>query len=47
MTVWKELSKYTPKLNFVEVQEDRWDRGGTRPAGEYNFFTEKRMGPMN
>jgi exonuclease III len=36
MTVSKELSKY--KLDSVRVQEVRWDRGGTEPAGEYTFF---------
>jgi hypothetical protein len=24
----------------VAVQEVRWDRGGTKPAGEYTFFME-------
>jgi hypothetical protein len=33
MTVTKEISKY--KLDIVGVQEVRWDRGGTEPAGEY------------
>jgi hypothetical protein len=33
MTVVKDISKY--KLDLVEVQEVRWDRGGTEPAGEY------------
>jgi hypothetical protein len=33
MSLSKKLSKYARKLNFVEVQEDSWDRGGTRPAG--------------
>jgi hypothetical protein len=32
MTVSKELSKY--KLDLVEVQEVRWEGGGTEPAGE-------------
>jgi hypothetical protein len=35
MTVEKEISKY--KLNLVVVQV-RWDRGGTKPAGEYTLF---------
>jgi hypothetical protein len=32
MTMAKEISKY--KLDLVGVQI-RWDRGGTKPAGEY------------
>jgi hypothetical protein len=40
MTVAKELSKY--KLDLVGVQEVRWDRVGTEPAGEYTFFYGKR-----
>jgi hypothetical protein len=35
----KEISKY--KLDFVGVQEVRWDRGGTEPAGEYICFYGK------
>ena len=31
-----ELARY--KLDFVGVQEVRWDRGGTLRAGDYNFF---------
>jgi exonuclease III len=31
MTVAKEMSEY--KLDLVGVQEVRWDRGGTEPAG--------------
>jgi hypothetical protein len=38
MTVSKEISKY--KLDLVGVQV-RWDRGGTKPAGEYTFFYGK------
>jgi hypothetical protein len=34
-----ELSKYN--LDLVGVQEIRWNRGGTKPAGEYIFFYEK------
>jgi hypothetical protein len=30
-----QLSKY--KLNLVGVQEVRWDRGDTKPEGEYTF----------
>jgi hypothetical protein len=36
MTVAKEISEY--KLDLVGVQEVRWDRGSTEPAGEYTFF---------
>jgi hypothetical protein len=32
----EEVSKY--KLDLVGVQEVRWDRGGTEPAGEYTFY---------
>jgi exonuclease III len=35
-TVAEEVSKY--KLDLVGVQEVRWDRGGTEPAGQYIFF---------
>jgi exonuclease III len=34
-TVADEISKH--KLDLVGVQEVRWDRGGTEPAGEYIF----------
>jgi hypothetical protein len=36
MAVAKEISKYN--LDLTGVQEVRWDRGGTEPAGEYTFF---------
>jgi hypothetical protein len=36
MAVAKEISKY--KLNLVEVQEVRRDRGGTEPADEYTYL---------
>jgi hypothetical protein len=39
MTVSRELSKY--KLDFVGVQEVRWEGSGTEPAGEYTFFNSK------
>jgi hypothetical protein len=39
MTVVKEVSKY--KLDLVGVQEVRWYRGGTEPAGEYACFYGK------
>jgi exonuclease III len=37
--VVEEISKY--KLHLVEVQEVRWDGGGTETAGEYTFFYGK------
>jgi hypothetical protein len=37
--VAEEISKY--KLDLVGVQEVRWDRGGTEPAGKYTFFYGK------
>jgi hypothetical protein len=45
MTVAKEISKY--KLDFVGVQEVRWERCHTEPAGEYIFFYGKGMKNMN
>jgi hypothetical protein len=39
MTVAREISKY--KLDLVGIQDDRWDGGGTEPAGEYTFFYGK------
>jgi hypothetical protein len=38
-TVAEEVSKY--KLDLVGVQEVRWDRSGTEPAGQYTFFYGK------
>jgi hypothetical protein len=35
LTVSKELLKY--KLHLVEVQEVRWEGGGTEPVVEYTF----------
>jgi exonuclease III len=35
-TVSGESAKY--KLDFVGVQEVRWDKGGIEPAGDYTFF---------
>jgi hypothetical protein len=35
-TVAETMSKY--KLDLAGIQEVRWDRGGTEPAGEYTFF---------
>jgi hypothetical protein len=40
MTAVKEISKY--KLELVEIQEVKWDRGGTEPAGEYGKGNENR-----
>jgi exonuclease III len=34
--VAEEIAEY--KLDLVGVQEVRWDRGSTEPAGEYTFF---------
>jgi hypothetical protein len=42
MTVSKELSEY--KLKLVGIQEGRWDRGDTEPAGEYTFCCGKGNG---
>jgi hypothetical protein len=39
MTVSRELARY--KLDLVGVQEDKWEGGGTEPAGEYTFFYSK------
>jgi hypothetical protein len=39
MSVLRELFKY--KLDLEEVQEVRWEGGGTEPAGEYTFFYGK------
>jgi hypothetical protein len=38
-TVAEEISKY--KLDLVGVQEVIWDRGGTKPAGQYTFLYGK------
>jgi hypothetical protein len=40
--VGEEISKY--KLHLVGVQEIRWDRGGTEPAGKCTFFYGKGNG---
>jgi hypothetical protein len=37
--VAEEISEY--KLDLVGVQEIRWDRGGTEPAGQYKLFYAK------
>ena len=36
----RELARYG--LDFVGVQEVRWDNGGTVRVGDYNFFNGKR-----
>jgi hypothetical protein len=43
------IAKVTPKyqLHFVEVQEVRWNRSGTEPAGEYTISMEREMRIMN
>jgi hypothetical protein len=35
-TLSRKLAKY--KLDLVGVQEVRWDKGGTKLAGDYTFF---------
>jgi hypothetical protein len=45
MTIAKSISKY--KLDLVGVQEVRWDKGGTGPAGEHTFSMEREMRIMN
>jgi hypothetical protein len=39
MAVARELATY--KLDFVGVQEVRWDKGGSVRTGDYNFFYGK------
>jgi exonuclease III len=39
-TVSGGLAKY--KLDLVGVQEVRWDKGGTEPAGDHTFFYGNR-----
>ena len=38
--VAKELARC--KLDFVGVEEIRWDKGDTVRSGDYNFFHRKR-----
>jgi hypothetical protein len=46
MKVEKELTNYV--LHLSRLQEVRWDRGGTEPAGVYIYFSmETRMRIMN
>ena len=35
----RELARY--KLDVVNVQDVRWDKGGTVKAGDYDFFCRK------
>jgi hypothetical protein len=39
-TATRELARH--KLDWVGVQEVRWDKGGTVGAGDYNFFLWKK-----
>jgi hypothetical protein len=39
ITVSRKLARY--KLDLVGVQEDRWEGGGTEPAGEYTILYGK------
>jgi hypothetical protein len=41
----KVISKYM--IDLVRIQEVRWDTGGSEPAGEYTFSTERRMRNIN
>jgi hypothetical protein len=45
MTVAKEILKY--KSHLLGVQEVRWDRGSTEPAGKYTFTMGRGMRIMN
>jgi hypothetical protein len=38
-TVAEEILKYT--LDLVGLKDVRWDRGGTKQAGEYTFLYGK------
>jgi hypothetical protein len=40
-TVAKELAKC--KLDLIGVQEVRWEKGGTEPAGNYKFSVGMRI----
>jgi hypothetical protein len=39
--VAEEIAKYM--LDFVEVQEVRWNRGGTEPASKYIFLWKESI----
>jgi hypothetical protein len=41
MAAARELATYI--LDFVGVQEVRWDKGGTVSAGDYNCFLDRRI----
>jgi hypothetical protein len=41
----RELVRY--KLDVVDVQEVRWDKGGTVRAGDYGLITGKEMKIIN
>ena len=41
----RELARY--KLDFVGVEEVRWDKGGTVRAGDCNFFYRKETKIIN
>jgi hypothetical protein len=43
--VSRKLARY--KLDLVGMHEVRWEGGGTEPAGEYTFSTEREMRIMN
>jgi hypothetical protein len=43
--VAEEISKY--KLDLVEVQEVKWDRGDIKPAGQYTFSMGRGIRIMN
>jgi hypothetical protein len=45
LTAARELARY--KLDFVRVQEVRWDKGGTVRAGGYIFSMEKETKIIN
>jgi hypothetical protein len=43
-TVAEEISKYKLLVDLMGVQEVRWDRGATKPAGKDTFFYGERNG---
>jgi hypothetical protein len=45
LTVVRELARY--KLDLVDVQEVRWEKGSTARAGDYTFFCGKGMKIIN
>jgi hypothetical protein len=44
-TVARELARY--KLEFMDVQDVRWDKVGTVSAGDNNFSVEKETKVIN